>query len=111
MFNATPIPRLVQLYDDGVLTRNETVLRLLVSLGTVPVADHFHEIPAALRELVSEDVRDAPTTESAWGDVMIISSYCGPEKTPEEFAAEKQAGIMQYRTGVEAVRAFLDAKP
>ena len=83
-------------------------MRVLVTLGTVPVAEHFTSLPDDWRELISEAVRTAPKTEPEWDDFMIVSSYCGPEKSAKEFAADARAEVLQYRTGVEAVRTFLD---
>jgi hypothetical protein len=108
LFNAIPISRLLQLYHDGIFTRSEISLRALVTLGTIPVAEHFPSLPKDWQQLIIEAVRTAPTTEIGWDGFMIIGSYCGTEKSAEEFEADARAEVLQYRTGVEAVRVFLD---
>ena len=108
MFNAIPISRLLQLYHDGILTRSEFSLCALVTLGTIPVAEHFPTLSKDWQQLIIDAVRTAPTTESGWDDFVIISSYCGTEISAEEFDADARTEVLQYRTGVEAVRVFLD---
>ncbi len=100
--------RLLQLYQDGIYTRSETCLRALMTLGTIPVAKHFPSLPKDWQQFIIDAVRSAPTTESGWDDFMIIGSYCGTGISAEKLLADMRAEVLQYRTGVEAVRVFLD---
>jgi len=80
---------------------------VLVTLGTESVAEHFADLPEELRELVTEAVCRAPSTESEWNEFRIVGSYCGREKTAEEIAADAGSEVSRYQTGVESVREFL----
>lgn len=94
-----------------MFSRGEIPLRAIATLGTVPVAEHLPTLPDDIRGFVTESVRDAPATDSEWNEFKIVSSHCGREKTAEEFETDARADLLQYRIGVEAVRAFLDGKP
>ena len=44
---------LLQLYQDGIYTRSETCLRALMTLGTIPVAEHLPSLPKDWQQFIT----------------------------------------------------------
>ena len=102
------ISRVIELYNEGVLLRQEAIFEIVSRLGAEEVqAAVFPSLPDEWRSLVTEKVQSAPASDDEWAKYIIVCSYCGPDDGIEEFERRKRESLIQYRAGVEAIRAYL----
>ena len=93
-------------YDEGRLTKMETLLRLVSALEPSNVADVLDTLPPQWRDDLREETESAPTDD--WCGFRIISPGSYVNVTPEQFEQMERDKIAAYRSGIATLRSYFD---
>jgi hypothetical protein len=105
------LQHMVRNWKAGTYTDDEFSFGVLQSLTTENVAGFMRGAPRAVRALLEQAAAGAPQSERDWCDMLIVRSQCGASSVSEGEQRQHEAEERcRYRTGVEAVRDFIDGQ-
>ena len=99
---------LLTYYEQGTLTKSETLLRLVSLVTARNASTTLQLIPHNWHDEIRAEVSAAPIGD--WSTFRIVQAGSYVNMSAEEFDVMQRELVDRYRTGVEALRAYFDSQ-
>ena len=96
--------KIVSHYEDGILTKMETLLRLVSALTPTNVSGALDALSTEWQADLRAEAESAPTDD--WSGFRIVSPGAYVNVTAEQFEQMERDSIAAYRSGIATLRAY-----